>query len=246
MAQSHATKSAKSSGSEVSANLGPRRSDPIPCNVNQQPVDWDGFKPEAGIFDAITVNRFLAKVNQQGAVVRPELGPCFLWTSSVAGPVGFKYGQFVLPRLEDGRQPHIAAHRFSWMLAHGPVPKGQFLCHHCDTPRCVRPSHLFLGSQKDNLDDARRKGRLKDGAHLIKLSDADLLYIRATYRRGNGKALAAQFGVSLITIMRVLNGTQRVHQTKATRLQQEARALDLSPVLEHVAYRVLPIVGEVW
>lgn len=52
------------------------------------------------------------------------------------------------------------AHRFSWTLHNGPIPNGMVVMHTCDTPLCVNPSHLKLGSQKDNILDAARKGRL--------------------------------------------------------------------------------------
>lgn len=47
-----------------------------------------------------------------------------------------------------------------WEIVNGPVPDGLFVCHHCDNPPCVRPSHLFLGTPKDNVDDAVAKGRI--------------------------------------------------------------------------------------
>jgi hypothetical protein len=53
----------------------------------------------------------------------------------------------------------VAAARVSWQMHKGKVKKGLFVLHKCDNPLCVRPSHLFLGTQTDNLADMRRKGR---------------------------------------------------------------------------------------
>ena len=51
------------------------------------------------------------------------------------------------------------AHRLAWALAKGPIPKGLQVLHRCDQPACVRPSHLFLGTQRDNIEDMMAKGR---------------------------------------------------------------------------------------
>ena len=55
---------------------------------------------------------------------------------------------------------HIRAHRYSYLLSYGSIPDGQFVLHKCDNSLCVRPDHLFLGTQKDNIRDMRAKGRL--------------------------------------------------------------------------------------
>lgn len=51
-------------------------------------------------------------------------------------------------------------HRIAYEIYIGPIPDGMFICHHCDNPPCVNPKHLFLGTPKDNLMDASKKGRL--------------------------------------------------------------------------------------
>ena len=55
------------------------------------------------------------------------------------------------------------AHRVSYMIHFGEIPSNLLVCHHCDCYFCVRPDHLFLGTQKDNLQDASAKGRMATG-----------------------------------------------------------------------------------
>ena len=75
---------------------------------------------------------------------------CWLW-------LGRKQGKGY------GKQGDQYAHRLAWELAYGTIPKGLFVCHHCDNPSCVRPDHLFLGTADDNQQDMVRKGRSPRG-----------------------------------------------------------------------------------
>src|SRR5262245_23452394 len=50
-------------------------------------------------------------------------------------------------------------HRISWIVNRGPIPNGIYVCHHCDTPNCFRPEHLFLGTPQENVWDMISKGR---------------------------------------------------------------------------------------
>src|SRR3990167_5642169 len=54
----------------------------------------------------------------------------------------------------------IRVHRLIWFLTHGPIPDGLFVMHKCDVRCCVNPTHLVLGTNLDNLEDASMKGRL--------------------------------------------------------------------------------------
>ena len=77
---------------------------------------------------------------------------CWNW---IAGSDEHGYGRFKA----DGKIR--IAPRVSWKLKYGSYPKLMVL-HRCDNPRCVRPGHLFLGTQKDNMADAAKKGRLNN------------------------------------------------------------------------------------
>ena len=99
--------------------------------------------------------RFWPKVNKDGPI-HPKLKTrCWVWTAGVSR---FGYGELAI-----GGGKKIRAHRFAWVLSHGPVPNGLFVLHRCDNPPCVNPEHLWLGTRVDNIADMVAKGRGSSG-----------------------------------------------------------------------------------
>ncbi len=116
-----------------------------------------------------------------------------------------------------GRQ--WSAHRFSFFLSNGPIPDGMCVCHRCDNRLCVRPDHLFLGTNADNSADMVTKRRAASGIRnrASKLTPENVAYVHANYgRNGLGgmsqPALARMFGVSHVAIGKILRGENRRYE----------------------------------
>lgn len=135
--------------------------------------------------------RFWARVHKTDS--------CWLWTG---GALAKGYGRFSL-----GKNREMLATHFAWQLVHGPVPPGMMLCHDCpggDDPRCVRVSHLFLGTAADNTADMLAKGREARGTGNPNavLTDDIVRDARARYaaRTATMAALAKEYGVHVGTL----------------------------------------------
>ena len=142
---------------------------------------------------------------------------CWNWTSTVNGG---GYGTIGLGTRSEGKD---FAHRVSYRLHCGDIPDGMVVCHKCDNRRCVNPEHLFLGSQQDNLDDAKSKARIRVGENWAtparlngickgeehgqaKLTEVDVRRILQLHAIGlDNTSLARRFGVTRRQVRNIVN-----------------------------------------
>jgi hypothetical protein len=134
------------------------------------------------------------------AIAEPD--QCWLWRGAIS------WNGYGAVRGEGG---NLIAHRASWILTFGPIPNGLCVLHRCDNRPCVNPTHLFLGTQKDNLDDMwskNRGSRLSSPGELSgthKLVETDIPVIRDLFLQGiTYGQIAERFGVCAGTIGRVI------------------------------------------
>lgn len=148
-------------------------------------------------------HRFWAKVEKRG----PD--ECWLWLGSKNrkgyGGIG-AYGG------------NVRAHRLSWEFANGPITDGLCVLHRCDVPACVNPSHLFLGTNADNVRDCIEKGRRVHHSGSAnanaKLTDSLVTAIIEARKRGDVQsAIAERFGVSRSIVRDVVLGKRWGHLT---------------------------------
>lgn len=131
---------------------------------------------------------------------------CWNWTADKSKK---GYG-----RLRVGRK-RMFAHRVSWALQNGDIPDGLCVLHRCDNPSCVRPDHLFIGTNADNVHDRENKGRGADhsgenNGHAI-LTREQVKEIRE--KRSNGARnvdLANEYGMSQGAISNIVCGRKWV------------------------------------
>lgn len=142
-------------------------------------------------------DRFWSKVEKGGD------GECWAWLGAKTTQ-GYGY-------LGNRRKPNALAHRLSYEMHYGPIPRGMCVCHRCDSPPCVNPAHLFLGTRADNNADCAKKGRQADrrGERNAR-AKLDEEAVRLVWRlRGRGmtqQKIADRVGVTQSQVSRILIG----------------------------------------
>ena len=145
-------------------------------------------------FPSTAKNRFYSKVRLPSR----EDG-CMEWAGSLINKDG--YGGF---HAINGK--YMSTHRYSYILHHGEIPKNICVLHKCDNPICVRPDHLFLGTQVENIIDRISKGRTAKGVSKIasKLDDEKVREIRNLIEKGLPLIdIAKTFNVSDTTVYNI-------------------------------------------
>lgn len=123
-------------------------------------------------------------------------GACWNWIGACRGGRHNQYGNF------RGNM----AHRVSWEMLNGPIPDGRHICHKCDNPKCVRPDHLFVGTNTENSHDMMRKGRRKTDRTPEEIDEIRWLVAMGARQSD----VAAEYGASRASICLVANRKQWV------------------------------------
>jgi hypothetical protein len=163
------------------------------------------YRSGNGLKGVLAFTEYEREWNMWAHVNYSELG-CWEWRSRAPITPSNR------PKISWGEK-YLKVARISWMVTRGEIPEGIFVCHGCDNIACVRPDHLFLGTQQDNMMDMVKKGRFKphlgENNTASRLKSSDVLRIREIHSAGGVYCtqIASQFNVSADTIRSIVRGT---------------------------------------
>ena len=166
-------------------------------------------------------SRFWSKIEPIHLV---PFGGCWNWV----GAKRLGYGSITM-RLKNGTAKIMQAHRIAYLMTNGEIPNGLFVLHHCDNRLCVKPDHLFLGTNSDNMQDMIQKGRASL-EHKKKLSPAQVQAIQEKYsKRASQLKIAKDEGVEQFQVSRIIRGkkVRGISESKADEIRK--RYAEYSP-----------------
>ena len=136
-----------------------------------------------------------------------EQSGCWNWAGSTTNG----YGRLITGSRTNGTRKSMTAHRYSYLSFNGEIKDSLFVCHKCDNKKCVNPSHLFLGTHQDNIDDREAKGRNNHvtGERVASSKLTVACVISAKRLRAKGltfQAIADRFEVGKSAVMRAIKG----------------------------------------
>ncbi len=138
----------------------------------------------------------IAKIGQEQYA--EDKNGCWIWQWSM---VNTGYG-----KMWDGSKL-VLAHRWYYEQKYGPIPEGKYLCHTCDVRACVNPDHVFVGTQKDNVQDMIKKGRDNNPR---KLSDSDVRKIRKRLSSGESQtSISRSYDITQSTVSAINTRSKR-------------------------------------
>jgi len=169
----------------------------------------NGYVRSCGCLHSPGEEEYLKKLEARLLKYSKMVGQCREWTVRNR-TTGFGYGYI------NFRKKQIMAHRASWIVWRGKIPKGMFVCHTCDNPLCINPDHLFLGTHKDNMKDMVLKNRQnnsqkgsigeKNGSSMLKESDISEILEMFYFQKLNQSEIARYFCITPASIRNILIG----------------------------------------